>query len=717
MKTVFLRLLEADDKPEAMLAMLREESSGCGRFEVDPSSFASVPRSPFAYWAPASLLEAFTRFGPLKNKTRFAARGPYTLDDFRFVRLTVEVNPRHLRNTRPDTLSNPAWVRFLKGGAFSRYYSDPHLVLDWSEEGEALKAHVSAYRDAKGWGPNWTAAINGYEYYFRPGATWTHRTTSPLSMRAMPAGCIFSAKGPALLVDDEDERLVLLGLCNSRAFQALFEMSLGAADAAARSYDVGIVQRLPMPIPATDVGHALSALAGRAWSLRRSLDTTDEISHAFALPAALQVPGIDLAARSVAWSDQIAAAEDELARIQAEIDERCFELYGIDETDRGSIVDGFGAATVQLQSTHAVEDGEGQDAVDAAEEQCSVDAGTLAAELVSWAVGVAFGRFDLRLATGNREIPADPEPFDVLPLCSPGTLTRDDGLPAPEPPRGYPLSWPGDGVLVDDEGHPDDIGARVREVFAVVFGNEADVWWQECAQLLGGSLRRWLAHRFFDAHLKGYSRSRRKAPIYWQLATPTGGYSVWLYAHRANPDTLFRVLNDFVTPKLRHEERKLTSLTQDAGLSASASRRKDIESQRGLVEELGAFRDEVARVVPLWRPELDDGIVVTCAPLWRLVPQHRVWQREVRARWAKAANGEHDWAHLAMHLWPERVVPKCAHDRSLAIAHGLEDEFWAEDGDGKWAPRQIDGASVERLVQERSSAAVKAALATLLAAG
>ena len=79
--------------------------------------------------------------------------------------------------------------------------------------------------------------------------------------------------------------------------------------------------------------------------------------------------------------------------------------------------------------------------------------------------------------------------------------------------------------------------------------------------------------------------------------------------------------------------------------------------------------------------------------------------------------GDLDWAHLAMHLWPERVVPECAHDCSLAIAHGLEEEFWAEDADGKWASRHVDGATVERLIKERSSAAVKAALADLLAAG
>ena len=49
--------------------------------------------------------------------------------------------------------------------------------------------------------------------------------------------------------------------------------------------------------------------------------------------------------------------------------------------------------------------------------------------------------------------------------------------------------------------------------------------------------------------------------------------------------------------------------------------------------------------------------------------------------------GEFDWSHLSMRLWPERIVPKCATDRSLAIAHDLEDVFWFEDGDGKWQAR------------------------------
>jgi hypothetical protein len=69
-----------------------------------------------------------------------------------------------------------------------------------------------------------------------------------------------------------------------------------------------------------------------------------------------------------------------------------------------------------------------------------------------------------------------------------------------------------------------------------------------------------------------------------------------------------------------------------------------------------------------------------------------------------------------MHLWPERVVPKCAKDRSIAIAHGLEEDFWEEDGEGKWKPKKVAKEAVDQLVEERTSAAVKAALGDLLRA-
>jgi hypothetical protein len=55
-------------------------------------------------------------------------------------------------------------------------------------------------------------------------------------------------------------------------------------------------------------------------------------------------------------------------------------------------------------------------------------------------------------------------------------------------------------------------------------------------------------------------------------------------------------------------------------------------------------------------------------------------------------------------------------DRSLAVAHGLDDVFWIEGNDGKWQKRKVDEDTVKRLVAERTSPAAKDALKSLLEA-
>jgi hypothetical protein len=307
-------------------------------------------------------------------------------------------------------------------------------------------------------------------------------------------------------------------------------------------------------------------------------------------------------------------------------------------------------------------------------------------------VGVAFCRFDLRLTGGERAIPPEPEPFDALPSRSPGMY------PETEEPADRP------DILVDDEGHVDDLAARALTVAERVRVDAPE------------NLRGWLAKEFFPLHIKMYSKSRRKAPIYWQLATPSTSYSVWLYIHAFSKDTLFRVQNDYAAQKLAHEERRLESITLELREKATATQRRELAAQAVFVEELRAFLDEVKRVAPLWNPNLDDGVIVNFAPLWRLVPQNKSWQKELKSTWDALCEGKYDWAHLAMHLWPERAVPKCATDRSLAIAHGLEEVFWIEGSDGKWTARKAPARTIEELVRERTSPAVKAALKSLIKA-
>jgi hypothetical protein len=694
-KTVFLRALEAEDKAATLRTAIREPETTRGRqrFELDPRRFGQIRSAPFAYWASDQVLDLFVRFPALASAGRIARTTNPTTDDFRFARAWWE--PGHSQ-------SEARWRSWNKGGGFSPYYRDIDLIIDWDSERSTYRGYLGTiYR------PDVRPA--NLDYFFRPGLTWGYRGHR-LCVQAMPAGTVISTRGNGLYAEDA-LRLFDLGLLNSSTADSLIKLSLGRGGHP--QFDIGDLSSIPVPPPDATV----SGLASRAWSLKRSLDTRIEASHAFTLPAILQVGGDTLIARASAWAEHVRTIEAEFVAIQTEIDNCSFELYGIGEADRRAIVEGFGGGGDESSPTD--EDDSEADADDESNAENSTDAAGLAAELVSWAVGVTFGRFDVRLATGERQLPAEPKLFDSLPVFSPAMLTGYERPPLTSKPAGYPIHIPENGILVDDLGHALDLVGAVRTVFDTVFGVRADAWWSDVSILLdprNQNLRTWLATGFFEHHLKHHSKSRRRAPIMWQLGVPSSRYGVWLFAHRLTRDSFFQIQNDTVTFKLRHEQSLLSSLTHSAGVNPTAKDRKEIAAQEALVEELHSLLDEVKRVAPLWNPSLDDGVILTMAPLWRLVPQVKRWQRELKIKWDELVAGKYDWAQIAMHLWPERVVPKCSTNRSLAISHGLEDVFWIEGDDGEWKVRPIPTRPVDDLVRSRTSVAVKAALRSLLEA-
>lgn len=678
--TVFIRVLavSVEDKPAALTEAVAKMRLGANvetMFERAPDAFVAVPGSPFAYWVSDQIRSSYTKHRPLQTDARRAVFGGSTKDDQRYLRLWFEVGAADVARTREESCRRH-WTLFAKGGSFSPYYADVHLVVNWFQDGAEVKADIAEYRGSRGWGYHWTAALNGHDDYFRPGLTWPRRTNG-LSFRVLPYGCIFADKGPAVIVDDDSSLslLAISAIVNSRAFAYLVSVQLARTELA-QSYEVGLIQQTPIPDLSSESSDSLARMARRAWSLKRSLDSGNESSHAFLLPPKLNGRATAMDAASV---------ERELADILAQVDDLAFSLYDISAEDRATIEAPTKTATPASDDVEAKVDD-----ADEGDDGTAVGGGSEA--LGSWLVGVAFGRFDPRLATGERAIPPEPEPFDPLPARSPGMYPQGEE-PADRPD-----------ILVDDEGHADDLAAR-----AIAVAERVKVDAPE-------NLRAWLTNEFFSLHIKMYSKSRRKAPIYWQLATASASYSVWVYIHAFSKDTLFRVQNDYAAPKLAHEERRLESLTSELRDNATAGQRKQLAEQESFIEELRAFLEEVKRVAPMWKPNLDDGVIINFAPLWRLVPQNKSWQKELKSTWDALCEGKYDWAHLAMHLWPERVVPKCANDRSLAIAHRLEDVFWIEGTDGKWIARKTPTRSVDELVRERTSPAVKSALKSLLEA-
>ena len=345
----------------------------------------------------------------------------------------------------------------------------------------------------------------------------------------------------------------------------------------------------------------------------------------------------------------------QLAEIHREINEIAFGLYGIAGSDRQMIEDSLDAGYFQIPSEDCMVDEEAEDeeirGKSGQEEQDYI------IDLLSYSLGCLLGRWDLRFATGECQPPEVPDPFAPLPVCSPGMLQGLDGLPRRETPPGYPLCINWAGILVDDSGHPDDIMCRIRDVLELIWEDRAEAAEHEAYDLLGvKSLRDYIArpHGFFADHLKRYSKSRRKAPIYWPLSTTSGSYTVWLYYHRLTDQTLYTIVNHYVEPKIEDVQRAMIR-TEEALPNASgadSTRLRDaLHEHRKFLGELQDMKQELLRVAALpYKPDLNDGVIINAAPLFthssNIVPGRKTVQIAGRS-WKRGTTTGRTWPTLS----------------------------------------------------------------------
>ncbi|AYN19670.1 BREX-1 system adenine-specific DNA-methyltransferase PglX [Alcaligenes aquatilis] len=570
----------------------------------------AIPGKPFCLHASSRVLSQWRLDTTLDPHTATVATGNHTFDDERFLRLRHEVE-------RVDDLD--AWTAFEKGGEYQPFLSSTPLLLQWKKDGAELRElNIAAYgSDAQ--------VMQSSKFWKRFGLCYTHVSSVGFSPRVLPSNVIFSSESISIFLNDCDHRdarqdyLALLGFMTSTAAQELVSV-FGRY----RKIENRAVSGMPISFRRLDqFASEFASLARSGIGLCLKLESMDETSSYFQLP-----DSVAEIARSHLSRDQISRDLTDLYQLIDELADQCLGISESDLTEarRASLVPQFSA----FREIRSEKDRKG--------------------DMLMWAIGVTFGRFDWRLATGERAAPAEPEPFDSLPALSPGML-----------PDGAAPFHAHAGILVDDPGHPHDLARMGEEVLARVDAPVPD------------DLRRWLQRDFFPFHLKRYSKSRRKAPIYWPLSTTSGSYTLWVYYPSLTSQTLYTAINDFVEPKLKQVGADVTAL-RNKGSARTRDDEKQFEALQAFELELIELRDTLLKLAPSYKPKHDDGVQISAAPLWPLF-RHKPWQKVLKDTWAKLEKGDYDWAHLAMNYWPERVREKCKTDKSLAIAHGLEDLY------------------------------------------
>jgi hypothetical protein len=680
-KALFLRLLDPApaEKPAALEAAVADIRRGEGHWpvvhRVAPEEFATVPGSPFAYWVGERVRRLFQDLPPFESEGRTAKVGLQTSDDFRFVRCWWEVAPERVLDAaehgpdwrqglaalqawcRQRTFEGKRWVPFAKGGAYSPYYADLHLVVNWERDGEEIRGFVNPRTGRTKSRPQNTGL------FFRPGLTWARRTQKGLNMRSLPAGATFGDKGSSIFSDNDDPSQVL-GLTNSDPFKGFVAMVTAFG-----SYEVGAIQRVPFP---QRVSITIDAVR-RCHDAPRRLHSRRETNHWFRQPLNVEATDTteEAAAISRAASDDYELSEEDLLELTLPL------------TMPGGV---------------APADEDDDDEEDADDEAPVIEPAEAAARLLSYAFGCAFGRWDVRLAADDAAGPSADDPFAPLPVLPPGALKGEDGLPLRAAPAGYPFAPDADGILVVDEGHPDDVVSRVRAILQHLFSDDAagqerraldEIGVPTLAAYFGRTAKR----SFWGDHVARYSASRRRAPIYWLLQSEKGSYSVWLDYHRLDGDTLHKLLGGrYLEGKINRTRHEIELYRPEGkprpGLSKQEEKR--VAELDDLLVELEGFVDKIRLVTSLaddrgevvgWAPTFEDGVVLDAAALHELIP----WPQKKRFRgksrseletyWHELAAGTYDWAKTALRYWPTRVLGvSCASDPSIALAHGRGDQ-------------------------------------------
>ncbi|THE19332.1 BREX-1 system adenine-specific DNA-methyltransferase PglX [Kocuria rosea] len=522
--------------------------------------FIRVPGGAFVFDMPSPMLELYGK-SDVVGDVHDARQGLATGNNNRFLRQWWEVDRRGIAygiGSREEAqTSGCMWFPFNKGGTPVPWWGNQEHVINWNNDGEEIIGEA-----ALKWGSA-SRTIKNTAYYFRPSITWSNIGFGGARFRYLPKGFVFDVSGMSLFVDDEREKLGVLGYLNSQLARRGLDVL-----APTLNYQAGDVARMPLVTGVGDHERVLELVR-----LSRADWAEAEATHEFQLNPLIATGAPLIAVASADLSAERRARGKRIATL-----EEASNAYWVSRTAELS---GYGSESFPEFVPRPM-------TVKSAEDDVT--------DLMSYAVGCMFGRYSLE------------EPGLIL--ANQGATLQDYFAKVPTPSFRPDV----DNVIpfVDDGWFADDIVERFRQFLRAAFGEQHfELNLRFIEETLGvKTLRDYFITRagkskFYDDHVQRY----KKRPIYWMFSSPKGSFNALIYMHRYNPSTVSTVLNEYLREYRAKLEVALVNAEQ-AAAAVSAKDQKEADRLRKVLSELRDYEHDV--LYPLATQQLvinlDDGV-------------------------------------------------------------------------------------------------------------
>lgn len=572
-------------------------------YRAAATDFMKIPGSPVAYWPSNSLRNCFSQHLHLSDIAK-PRQGLATTDNDRFLKYWFECSfsKMHIGSNAPSDArtSTATWFPCQKGGGFRKWYGNNEYVVNWKDDGKAIKNLVKAR-----YGSASKRVVNEH-LYFREGITWSTLSSSSLSMRYVPEGYIFETKGSMCFFDNRETLFWSLGFLNSCIVNPFLKCISPTLD-----YHEGPVGTLP--ISSHIDGEAVKNVNLAIETAKFDWDSYED-SWDFQSIQLLSSFRSSSSITDTFRSYQLAAfqAVQQMLDLERKNNAIYIKAYGLEN----ELSDETPIEEITLTCNPHFRYGANR----SAEEYESLFQCDTLKELISYAIGCMMGRYSI-------DKPG-------LILASQGETLQDYLNQIPNP-RFMPDS---DAILplTDQEWFADDVTNRVREFVKVVWGEET---LQENLAFIAESLclhaikpkkaegaldtiRRYLSTQFYKDHLKTY----KKRPIYWLFSSgKEKAFECLVYLHRYNESTLARMRTEYVTPLMGKYDAQHSLLLEQKNDASPAQQReleKDIKALEKKQTELRAFDEQLKHYADMRiKLDLDDGVKVNYGKFGNLLAE------------------------------------------------------------------------------------------------
>ena len=604
-----------NEKESLSLEAIRNHS--CGWFyQVSQNAFSHIAGNPISFWGTEKIYDIFARNRALSSIC-YSGQGLATGDNDKFVREWFETSLDRIgfgiENNNEALLSGKKWFPYNKGGEGRRWYGNQILVVDWSDDGYAIKHCFDENGKLKS-RPQNTAL------YFTPSISWG-LISGPL-FRYFPKGFVFDVQGMSNFYDTKQQMLKEIAWQNTKVFNAVSRIISPAGH-----IQLGEMGNMPCcDNPCENIEEIAKDNIfiskydwdshETSWDFKRNpiweqqlqvfVDeladtmpdlTVDDIEDYHA-PDLLQPLSVLVANYESKWEDLFY----KLHRNEEELNNKFIEIYGLQDELTPDVP--LNEVTILQKGEISIEDN-----------LVVWHDDVVIKQFISWLIGCFMGRYSpdepgLMIASQGQKV-AD------LDLKKQTIEIDDDGI--------IP-------VIMEEDFFADDMTQRIEAAVKALFGEK---YFHDNIKFIrtaiGMPLRDYLYKNFYADHQQMYSVKGAKRPIYWLFNSAMGdkrkkGYfKALVYMHRLEADTLSKLHADYVHPYIQKVEQQLVEAEDNALRDDLTGKQKKnaldlAETLRDKVREVKAFETALVEMASARITiDLDDGVKANYPKFYPLV--------------------------------------------------------------------------------------------------